>query len=523
MFAVEGKTIKQIDKMAMEEYGIPGLVLMENAALRVVEFMQKHINLTSQMVCIIAGKGNNGGDGIAVFRHLWNLGYQPYLILANATEKLSPDAMKQYRMVEMMEVDPSHLVFSDQEKEILDCMEEADVLLDALFGTGFSGSMREELWETYTNYNDSSATKIALDIPSGLDSNTGLGDTVMESEYTVTLGVPKIGLFLDERKRAGAVFLGSISLPETLLRRFDTGYSILTAKEVSNMIGKRKAQLHKGDAGKILLVGGKKGMTGAVYLSAEGAVRSGAGLVSCVVPEDVNAILEQKLTEAMTIPMSGTEGCLGVDLADEILKESALRDVLILGPGMGRHEASTGLVKRLISESTIPLVVDADALFHLANIWPEEIERRSPMVITPHEGEAARLLGWSVSEVKKNRVGAIEALQGRYGGVVLLKGSRTLIYDGKKLAINSSGNPGMATGGSGDVLCGLIGALMGQGLDPFSAAETGAYLHGLAGDLAAQEWGEESMKAGDITSYIAKALMSVKQVWESHAFLTKIV
>jgi NAD(P)H-hydrate epimerase len=145
------------------------------------------------------------------------------------------------------------------------------------------------------------------------------------------------------------------------------------------------------------------------------------------------------------------------------------------------------------------------------------------MVITPHEGEAARLLNWSASEVKANRVGAIEALQGRYGGVVLLKGSRTLIYDGKQLAINSTGNPGMATGGSGDVLSGIIGALMGQGLDPFTAAKIGAYLHGLAGDLASQEWGEESMKAGDITSYIAKAFMSVKKVCEPHTFLTKIV
>jgi NAD(P)H-hydrate epimerase len=523
MFAVEGKTIKEIDKMAMEEYGIPSLVLMENAALRVVEFMQKHINLTSQMVCIIAGKGNNGGDGIAVFRHLWNLGYQPYLIMANAPEKLSPDAMKQYKMVDMMQVDPSHLIFSDQKEDILDCMEEADVLLDALFGTGFNGRMPDELWEIYANYNDSSSTKIALDIPSGLDSNTGLGDTVMESEYTVTVGVPKIGLFLDERKRAGTVFLGSISLPDALLSRFDTRYRILTASEISGIIGKRKPQLHKGEAGKILLVGGKKGMTGAVYLSAEGAVRSGAGLVSCIVPEEVNEILEQKLTEAMTIPLKGTDGCLCEDLADMILKECSLRDVLIVGPGLGRHEASTGLVKRLISESIIPLVVDADALFHLASIWPEEVKRRSPMVITPHEGEAARLLGWSACEVKDNRIGAIEALQGRYGGVVLLKGSRTLIYDGEELAINSTGNPGMATGGSGDVLSGIIGALMGQGLDAFMAAKTGAYLHGLAGDLAAQEWGEESMKAGDITSYIAKAFMSVKKVCETHTFLTKIV
>ena len=523
MFAVEGRTIKEIDRKAMEEFGLPGLVLMENAALRVVEFMQKHVTLSSQTVCIIAGKGNNGGDGIAVFRHLWNLGYRPYLILAYKLDKLSSDARKQYKMVEKMGVDSSHLILSDRTERILECMEEADILLDALFGTGFTGVMRDELWDIYGKYNEASATKIALDIPSGLDSNTGLGETVLESEYTVTLGALKIGLFLDEMKRAGEVYLGSISLPDALLKQYAGAYRIQTNKGISEMIGSRKAQIHKGDAGKILLVGGKKGMTGAVYLSAEGAVRSGAGLVSCVVPEQINEIMEQKLTEAMTIPMVCPDGCLGVDLADEILTESALRDVLILGPGMGRHESSIGLVERLVLESEVPLLVDADALYLLAYMDAGKIKRKAPLVITPHEGEAARLLGWNATEVKKNRVGAVKEMHRKYGGVVLLKGSRTLIYNGKELAINSTGNPGMATGGSGDVLCGMIGALMGQGLDPFSAAKAGAYLHGLAGDLAAQEWGEESMKAGDITSYIAKAFMSVRQVWETHAFLTKIV
>lgn len=523
MFAVEGRSIKEIDRKAIEEFGIPGLVLMENASLRVVDFMQKHVNLTSQTVCIIAGKGNNGGDGIAVFRHLWNLGYKPYLILAFDVNTLSADAQKQYQIILKMEVDSAHLIFADQEEKILECMEEADVLLDALFGTGFSGIMREDLWHIYVHYNDSSATKIALDIPSGLDSNTGLGDTVMESEYTLTLGAPKVGLFLDEKKRAGEVYLGNISLPEVLLHQFEGEYRIQTTKGISDMIGKRHAHIHKGDAGKILMVGGKKGMTGAVYLCAEGAVRSGAGLVSCVVPEQINEIMERKLTEAMTIPMLGKDGCLGEDLAEAILQECNLRDVLILGPGMGRHDSSIGLVHRLVMESTIPMLIDADALYLLAYMDSTKIDKNKQRVITPHEGEAARLLNWSAAEVKANRVGAVKELYGKYGGVVVLKGSRTLIYDGKELAINSTGNPGMATGGAGDVLSGMIGALMGQGLDPFSAAKAGAYLHGLAGDLAAREWGEESMKAGDITSYIAKAFMSVKQVWESHAFVTKIV
>ncbi len=523
MLAVEGRTIKEIDRLAMEEYGIPGIVLMEQAAMRVVEFMQKYIPMTSQSICVIVGKGNNGGDGMAVYRHLRNLGYHVQIIFVYPDHEYKGDALTQYHMIQRMGLLDECVIDCTRKKEVIECFEESDILVDALYGTGFAGRMPKDIWDLISAYNDSVATKIAIDIPSGLDANTGLGETVLSSDFTITLGAVKIGLFLDQEKRAGQIYLGDIGLPSRLLSRFSSRYEVLIREDVLGFVAKRKAYLHKGSCGKILVVGGKKGLTGAIYLAAEGAVRSGAGLVSCLVPEDINEILEQKLTEAMTIPVSTEMGYLTDRQAERLVKEAMERDVLVMGPGLGRDPGTLGLIEAVMNGLSLPSVMDADALFHLANIPTDRLRKKDNWVLTPHEGEAARLLGKEVGWIKEHRQETMVALYERYGGVILLKGSRTLIYDGKHLAINTTGNPGMATGGSGDVLSGMIGALLGQGLDGFSAAKVGAYLHGLAGDLAAGEWSEEAMKAGDITQTIAKAFLALKDTWKQHTYLNKMV
>lgn len=509
MQAIRGRESRKIDEKAMETYRIPGMVLMENAALRVFELLREQFDLPSRMVVVLAGKGNNGGDGIALFRHLVNLGVDAHLVMTHRRGVYKGDAKKQVRMLARLGAG-DRIVHAGDRRRVEELLARADVLVDAVFGTGFSGEMPPPTRDLALLYNRSPADKVAVDIPSGLDGDTGAGSGVFESDMTITFGLPKTGLFLDEKKRAGTVFVGDISLPRPLLAEFSSDCRVLVRPLVSGLVKERDQNLHKGRCGRVLVAGGSRGMTGAMYLAAEGAVRSGAGLVSAVIPSGINAIMEEKLTEAMTIPLEAPTGFLTGEDADRLREEARDRDVLALGPGMGRYEETTGLVGSLLSECPVPLLLDADALYHLSFLEARPVPAGRTVWLTPHTGEAARLLDCPAAEVEGDRETALQALCRRTGAIVILKGSRTLVGDGTRMAINTTGNPGMATGGAGDVLTGVLAALGAQGMDPFEAACAAVYLHGLAGDLAAQQLSEEAMKAGDITVQLGQAFQAIR-------------
>lgn len=524
MMLVKGKDIKDIDRRAMKDYGIPGMVLMENAALRLVEFLMQTQPLSTMKILFLAGKGNNGGDALAAFRHLVNLGYDARLVYAYDPDDLKGDAASQVKILKKMRLEEGKILRL-QDVDIQDVIGQADLLVDGLFGTGFHGTFPKKLDGLYESYQASAAYKLAIDLPSGLDADTGQANRVLEADASLTLGLAKLGLVMDQDKRGGELYLADISLPGHLLSSLDSPYLLADKETMAKLLVRRKASSHKGSMGKLTICGGSVGLSGAVSLAAEAAVRAGAGLVTALIPAAINDILEKKLTEAMTLPLggAGAKSLGGPDL-DAVLGALLGQGALVLGPGLGRQETAKDLVKGLVDQVSLPMVVDADALYHLAQLKDKTTyDQAGPRVMTPHEGEAARLLDLGVEDIRADRLGALKALHKTYGGVILLKGSRTMVYDGQRTLVNISGNPGMATGGAGDVLSGILGTYLAQGLDPFWAASLAAYIHGLSGDLAAQAWGENTMKAGDMACFLGKAEEEIKNLWPRQGHIKKIL
>lgn len=510
MRIVEGKEVRTIDLLAKERFRMPGMVLMENAALRVVDYLTGHLEACGRRTAILAGKGNNGGDALAVFRHMFNMGADVVLVLSCLEGEYLGDAKTQWQILEKMDIPRDLFVTYHEPERARRVIASADILVDGVFGTGFHGSMKDYPLQLMHWYNESSAVKVAVDIPSGLDSNTGGGDTVMEADVTVTFGVPKTGLYLDPLKRSGQIFVGDISIPRKIWEDFSQEFILTDRLLVRDLLGEKPADIHKGDQGKLLIAGGSPGLTGAVVLAAEAAVRAGAGLVTVFVPASLNDIMEKKLTEPMSYPAAHHGGFLTEESLPELLQEAAGRDAVVLGPGMGRTPESRGLVEKFLASYEGTTVLDADGLYHLADSQVP-VQPAGTLIITPHSGEAARLLGLSAGEIDRDRVWAVRELAGRYGAVAVLKGSRTLISDGTRVGINSTGNPGLATGGSGDVLAGILGALAARGIPAFGAAQAAVFLHGLAGDLAARELSTDFMKAGDLTGYLNGAYREVEE------------
>ncbi len=511
MRLIEGSKMRDVDRMVMDVYGIPGPVLMENACLRVLEYLQLRPEFQRGPIVVIAGKGNNGGDGLALFRHLVHLESDCFLVLGSAPDQYGGDALLQWEILDRMELDADQILILGEDDRIQSLLARAAVLVDGLFGTGFRGQMGDPAACLCRWYNASPAYKVAIDIPSGLNGDTGLGETVMKADATVTFGAAKTGLLLDGKKRAGRIWVGEISIPRRVWHNQAGDFWVIEGHRVHRSIGKREPDTHKGRLGKVLIIGGSPGLTGAVAMAARAAVRCGAGLVTAAVPEGLNAILEGKLTEPMTLPLTGDPSFV-TEADGAVLQEAAAgRDALVVGPGMGRQQGGSLLIARLLTRTNRPLVLDADGLFHLSRLDLEREDISAKLILTPHSGEAARLLDVSVQEVEADRPEAARVLARRFGAVVVLKGSRTLVTDGRQVAVNTTGNPGMASGGTGDVLAGILGALAARGIAPFEAACAAVYLHGLAGDIGASHKTTDCLQAGDLVEALPGAFRCVRK------------
>jgi hydroxyethylthiazole kinase-like uncharacterized protein yjeF len=504
------KEAREIDGRAIEELGIPGIVLMENAALGALKVIEDEMTLIKgKEILVIAGKGKNGGDGFAVARHLSNKGAIVKILLIGSLEEVLGDARINLEIALKMDIPIYELKDDTIPVDFLSF----DLIIDAILGTGIKGVVRGHITQVINAINDSGKTVISLDLPSGLDPDTGriLGACI-KAKKTVTFGVLKIGLFLyPGAEYAGSVHLADIGVPSQVLNFIGSKMNLTSKEEISSWLLTRSRTAHKGNFGHLLVVAGSPGMTGAAALTSLGSLRAGAGLVTLAVPAALQPIMAIKLTEVMTEALpQNTNGKLSYEALKPILNMTEKRNVLAIGPGLSQDPETVALVREVVARVSIPMVIDADGLNALVGSVEILKERKSKTIITPHPGEMARLCGVSVDDIQADRMGYALRFAKEWNVIVVLKGARTVIADEDgNVYINSTGNPGMASVGSGDVLTGVISGLLAQSIDPYRSAVIGVYLHGLAGDIGVKEKGEESLIAGDILRSLPKAFLNV--------------
>jgi ADP-dependent NAD(P)H-hydrate dehydratase / NAD(P)H-hydrate epimerase len=512
MKAVTGETMQRLDRRAMEEFGIPGLTLMENAGKVCAEEIISRFGACPEPRSVIfAGKGNNGGDGFVIARLLMERGWQvTVFVLANADE-IKGDART--NLDRLTDLPP---IFCVDQGDLDRCgppLGEATVVIDALLGTGLKSEVKGIFAEAVNMINSAKRPVVSVDIPSGIDSANGrvLGCAV-RPDLTVTFALAKLGHILyPGAEFCGRLKIADIGIPAEIAASAE-GYEFLDAHTIRPMMKRRSRITHKGDCGHCLIVAGSTGKSGAAAMAANSAVRAGAGLVTLAAPSAINQILEIKTTEAMTLPLPDDgSGFLGNGAKGSIYEALAGKTVVALGPGISRRPETARLIRELSVSIKLPMIIDADGLNAISEDTGLLLRRQSDTVIlTPHPGEMGRLAGLSSSQVEQDRIGVAMAFAVKYGVFLILKGARTIIAapDGS-VAINGSGNPGMASGGMGDVLTGAIAAFVAQGYDPYTACRLGVFIHGYAADLVAAEKGEIGISATDVQERLPYARKKV--------------
>ncbi len=508
--------MRELDNLTIEKIGFPGLTLMENAGRKVAELIEKKWPpLPGKLIYIFCGRGNNGGDGLVVARHLFNKRCRVRVFLATQKDKLKGDASTNLKIalnigINVKEVVSKSNIFSLKKEQL----EKEGIVVDALLGTGAKGAPRGVIKELIKLINKWEGNVVAVDIPSGVDADTGqVSEEAVRAKWTVTFAYPKKGLYLyPGMDYAGKIKTVDIGIPYNLLDERKIKSNLFTREDIPPDLFFRKLSSHKGSFGHLLVIAGSRGMTGAATLVSLAALRVGAGLVTLGIPQRLNPILEVKLTEVMTLPLPDTrEGTFSLKALDKIHQFAHHCKALILGPGLSTQEETKELVKKIMVSLKIPLVLDADGINALTENLKLIALYPAPLIITPHPGELSRLLSVSIPEVQKNRIFSSRTLAEKTQKIAILKGARTVITDEQGNSwVNSTGNPGMASGGSGDVLSGMIGGFLVQGMDPLMAAKVGVYLHGSAADLAVKEKGELSLIAGDILENIPRVIRSLK-------------
>lgn len=494
-YIVGGDEMARIDKYTIEEIGIPQMVLMERAALEVFKFIENGFEKTARIL-VVVDSGNNGGDGIATARLLHQAGYPVEIYWLDALSKKSEAFEQQYSIAKKM-----NIPFAD---EIVNYG--YDIIVDAIFGVGLSRAVAGKHADAINTLNEMEGYKLAVDIPSGIDSETGfvLG-TAFRADATITFGFMKLGMLMGlGNEYSGKVNVVDIGFPKKAVDFVEPRHYGYEDADVDKLLPYRKSDSHKGSYGKVAVIGGSKNVAGASMFSAESAYRMGCGLVKVCTVEDNRQILQTRLPEAML----ATFDPFDKDSIRTVIKETlAWADVIILGPGLGTFAYAEYIVEKVITGFNKQLIIDADGLNVLSQHMEWLDNTKADIIITPHLVEMSRLTGEKTGTIKENKYEIARQFAKAHNVVVVLKDARTIVSDGKAQAyINSTGNNGMATGGSGDVLTGVIGGLCGQKMNTFEAAKLGVYIHGLAGQEAAIKHGRYSMIAGDIVKSVTKVL-----------------
>ena len=513
---VTAEEMRWCDERTIGRVGVPGLLLMENAGRSVVDLLdQSFAPLAGKHVVVVCGKGNNGGDGFVAARHLSAAGTRTTVLLAAPPSTLRGDAKTNLVLLQRVARDKRNaLRIRRASPRILQELEPPDLIVDALFGTGFTGDVRGSAEALIAWMNEQDAPVLAVDIPSGVNGTTGrAGGMAVEATATVTFGLLKSGLVLnDGREAAGRIYVSDIGIPRAVVEEGGFATMLAEGADVRARLPKRPFNAHKYSTGKVLVIAGSRGYTGAAALCATSALRSGAGAVMLLTPDAVYPILARKLTEVIVRPLPSTrEGTAALIGEPQIREHLAWADVVVLGPGLSQHEEVRELVRRLIERIKGPLLLDADGLNAVAAIGTRLLERsKADILLTPHAGEFARLSGKTAEEIETMRPEVSRQFAARHRVGVVLKGvpTATASADGS-VVINATGNPGMATVGSGDVLAGIIGGFWAQGMSKHDGAWCGAYVHGLCGDAARDKLGERSLVAGDLIEMLPEAFRRI--------------
>jgi len=502
------KQIGNIDRRAIRVFGIPGPVLMENAASAIAMEMERFFDgLEAVKVGIICGKGNNGGDGLALARRLRIRGVPVRVCLLAPFAALKGEAKLNLTILRKTDIE---IVANASASAIAEMIAWSDVLVDAMIGVGLASPLKGIYAMTAELMNMAGRPVVAVDIPTGINADTGevMGSAV-RADLTVTMVLPKRGLVLyPGAAYAGQIRIADIGIPPEVIEKEGIRVGLLDRGLAWGLTGERDRDSHKGDFGHLMVIAGSLGKAGAAVMSALGALRTGAGLVSVAAPMGIIPLVQQQVMEAMCIPAGESiDGTLGIGSENELLKTSAGMTACVIGPGLTTHYETVQVVRSLVQRMSLPRVIDADGVNALAGSGDLLKKAKGPVVITPHPGEMARFLGISTYDVQKDRIGIASDAAAKFGVTVVLKGAGTVVATPHgDVFINTTGNPGMASGGTGDVLSGMIGSLLAQGYGPTPAACLAVYLHGLAGDLAAEEKGEAGMIAGDVIEKIPAAM-----------------
>lgn len=500
MKILDANQMRNVDRRTIERFGVPSIVLMENAALAVVDAIADHYP-DADRVAILCGLGQNGGDGFAVARHLENRRVVPVLIVVGDRAAIKDDARTNLTVCERLGIPIYDLRTSDDVETALAHVADADLVVDAIFGTGLNRPPSGVHADVIRAIAELRIPVLAIDLPSGANASSGEPfEPCLQAEVTVTFAAPKVcHVFEPAAIYCGEVIVADISIPEIAIEDEAVTLAMITPKDVQPHVSPRIAATHKGTFGHVAIIAGSPGRSGAAVMCARGAIRSGAGLVSVMTDPETAKLVHAGSIESMTYS--------GLDLTAFLQNKTAA----LIGPGLPDDDASYENVRALIATIGLPSIIDASALNAFANRAHELNPSNLPRVITPHPGELARLLGGDSASINANRIDAAREAARVTNCVVVLKGHQTLVAepDGH-VYVNPTGNPGMASGGMGDVLAGMIAALLARDTDPLDAACAAVYLHGLAGDLLKDEFGDTGLAAMDLADRVPLAIQKVR-------------
>lgn len=503
MKIVTSEQMRSIDRRAIERYSIPSIVLMENAAIAVVSVIETKFP-NADVVSIVCGKGNNGGDGLAIARHLHNRHRSVDVLLAvDSIDAIGGDVRVMYDAAKSSGV----VIHTGSDDDAIDRWlaraTTADLVVDALLGTGLSRPAEGAALSIIEGFRELRMPVVAVDVPSGLDATHPDRDwPVVDADVTVTFALPKIStVFAPSNAHCGEVIVADISLPHAAIDEERLDLSLMTAGDTDVIIPRREVASHKGTHGHVGLVCGSEGRSGAAILAARGALRGGAGLVTVLTDAGTAQIVDAQSIESMS---------KAIDLDDLRPPDLERFDVVAIGSGLPDEERTYEFLRNLIAAIEKPMVLDAGAISAHRGA-PERLAGGAPKVLTPHPGELARLLGIETKEIQADRIRYVREAAKRTKAIVILKGHQTLVADPDgEVSVNPTGHPAMATGGMGDVLTGLVAAFIGGGIGRWDAARAGVFLHGLAGEIAAKEIGESGVLAGEVADRIPAALTKVR-------------
>ncbi len=500
MKILTSEQMRNIDRRTTESFGIPSIVLMENAALAVIDAIQAHYPSVDR-AAVFCGTGQNGGDGLAIARHLENRGVVPVIFIVGDRSKLSGDAQTNLLTCQRLAIPIYDVTDAEHVEDVLVRASDADIVVDAIFGTGLDRAPAGVHAEVIRAIAELRLPVIAVDLPSGVNASSNeVFEPCVQAEVTVTFAAPKIcHVFEPAATYCGEVIVADISIPEAAVGQEGVTLSLLTAKDIQPAVAARLANTHKGTYGHVAVIAGSQGRSGAAVMCARGAIRTGAGLVTVMTDPESAKLVHTASIESMTFS--------GGDVGEFVKNKTAA----LIGPGLPDTDRAYTWVRTAIASIELPLIIDASGLNAFAGRLGEINPSGRPRVITPHPGELARLTGAETKSINADRIAAARDAARMSNCVVVLKGYQTLIAepDGQ-VHVNPTGNPGMASGGMGDVLSGMVAAFLARGTDPADAACAAVYLHGVAGDILKEEFGDTGLAAMDLADRIPAAIQRVR-------------